>query len=232
MAVIFKSAPAFTIKLAVRSDSPSWTPLFFWIQGKQATSFQEQVATKHHQWLELSWPSSLSLKVKRLDSWKPWSPGNVGLAKYWSSLKFSWASLLAQLVKNMPAMQETLVWFLGWEDPLEKRKVSCLTHFKAQLLTLPCIMGSKSVCLWVWVPRARLHAGCRCLGSTVCWLHRGIRLSLQTGRPRCAERGVWHFCCGRLWTFHPHFSPKRNLLISRMWDFSLGIFCTIGNNQA
>ena len=31
-----------------------------------------------------------------------------------------WASLIAQLVKNPPAMQETLVWFLDWEDLLEK----------------------------------------------------------------------------------------------------------------
>ena len=31
------------------------------------------------------------------------------------------ASRVAQLVKNPPAMQETLVRFLGWEDPLEKR---------------------------------------------------------------------------------------------------------------
>ena len=30
--------------------------------------------------------------------------------------------LIAQLVKNPPAMQETLVQFLGWEDPLEKGK--------------------------------------------------------------------------------------------------------------
>ena len=29
-------------------------------------------------------------------------------------------SLEAQLVKNLPAMQETWVQFLGWEDPLEK----------------------------------------------------------------------------------------------------------------
>ena len=29
------------------------------------------------------------------------------------------ASLIAQLVKNLPAMQETLVRFLGQEDPLE-----------------------------------------------------------------------------------------------------------------
>ena len=30
------------------------------------------------------------------------------------------ASLIAQLVKNLPAVQETLVQFLGWEDPQEK----------------------------------------------------------------------------------------------------------------
>ena len=30
------------------------------------------------------------------------------------------ASLVAQLVKNLPAMQETWVRSLGWEDPLEK----------------------------------------------------------------------------------------------------------------
>ena len=32
-----------------------------------------------------------------------------------------WASLVAQMVKNLPAMQETWVRSLGWEDPLEKR---------------------------------------------------------------------------------------------------------------
>ena len=37
-------------------------------------------------------------------------------------LQYSWASLVAQLVKNLPAMQETWVQSLGWEDPLEKGK--------------------------------------------------------------------------------------------------------------
>ena len=32
----------------------------------------------------------------------------------------NWASLVVQLVKNPPAMQETLVQFLGWEDPLQE----------------------------------------------------------------------------------------------------------------
>ena len=34
--------------------------------------------------------------------------------------KQKWASLVAQLVKNPPAMQETWVQTLGWEDPLEE----------------------------------------------------------------------------------------------------------------
>ena len=39
-------------------------------------------------------------------------------------LQYSWASLVTQLVKNMPAMWETWVWFPGWEDPLEKGKAT------------------------------------------------------------------------------------------------------------
>ena len=34
--------------------------------------------------------------------------------------QYSWASLVAQLVKNPPAMWETWIQSLGWEDPLEK----------------------------------------------------------------------------------------------------------------
>ena len=35
-------------------------------------------------------------------------------------LQYSWASLVAQMAKNLPAMQETWVWSLGWEDLLEE----------------------------------------------------------------------------------------------------------------
>ena len=47
-----------------------------------------------------------------------------------------WASLIAQLVKNLPAMQETLVRFLDQEDPLEKGEV---TH--SSILGLPLWLG-------------------------------------------------------------------------------------------
>ena len=39
-------------------------------------------------------------------------------------LQYSWASLVAQLVKNLPAMRETWVRSLIREDPLEKRKAT------------------------------------------------------------------------------------------------------------
>ena len=38
--------------------------------------------------------------------------------------QYSWASLVAQLVKNPPAMWETWVRSLGWNNPLEKGKAN------------------------------------------------------------------------------------------------------------
>ena len=39
-------------------------------------------------------------------------------------LQYCWASLVAQLAKNPPAMREIWVRYLGWEDPLEKGKAT------------------------------------------------------------------------------------------------------------
>ena len=36
------------------------------------------------------------------------------------TLQYPWASLVAQIVKNLPTMLETWVRYLGWEDPLEE----------------------------------------------------------------------------------------------------------------
>ena len=48
------------------------------------------------------------------------SPGEV----IGHSLQYSWAFLVAQLVKSPPAMWEIWVRSLGWEDPLEKGKAT------------------------------------------------------------------------------------------------------------
>ena len=49
-------------------------------------------------------------------------------------LQYPWASLVVQLVKNPPAMRETWVQTLGWEDPLEKGKS---THSSNLTWTIP-----------------------------------------------------------------------------------------------
>ena len=64
----------------------------------------------------------------RIPKWEPFpSPGGLpdpGIEPMSPTLQanflLSGASLVAQLVKNSPAMQETPVQFLGWEDPLKK----------------------------------------------------------------------------------------------------------------
>ena len=40
------------------------------------------------------------------------------------TLQYSWASLVAQLIKNLPATRETWVQSLDWEDPVEKGKAA------------------------------------------------------------------------------------------------------------
>ena len=50
-------------------------------------------------------------------------------------LQYSWASLVAQLVKNPPVTWETWVQSLGWEDPLEKAKAA---HSSILAWRIPC----------------------------------------------------------------------------------------------
>ena len=58
---------------------------------------------------------------------------------------FLGTSLVAQLVKNPPAMQENWVWSLGWEDPLKKGMV---THSSILAWRIPGLYSS-------WGPRVR-----------------------------------------------------------------------------
>ena len=57
-----------------------------------------------------------------------------------STLGGSQASLIAQLAKNPPAMQEILVWVLGWEDPLEKGKEGYPLQYAGLENSMDCIV--------------------------------------------------------------------------------------------
>ena len=50
-----------------------------------------------------------------------------------------WASLVAQMVKGLPAMQETQVQSLGWEDPLEE---GMATHSSTVAWRIPMDRGA------------------------------------------------------------------------------------------
>ena len=55
-----------------------------------------------------------------------------------------WVSLVAQ-IKNRPAMRETWVQFLGWEEPLEE---GMATHFSILAWRIPMDRGTWQVCPW------------------------------------------------------------------------------------
>ena len=62
---------------------------------------------------------------------------------YFSYIPFNqWASLIAQLVKNPPAKKETLVQFLGQEDPLGEGTGYPLQYSWASTSLIPLLGGS------------------------------------------------------------------------------------------
>ena len=54
----------------------------------------------------------------------PAKVGDSGDSGFDPWVQYSWASLVAHLVKNPTTMRETWVRSLGWEDPLEKGKAT------------------------------------------------------------------------------------------------------------
>ena len=60
-------------------------------------------------------------------------------------LQYSWASPVAQLVKNPSAMQETWVQSLGWDDPLEKGEATHSSILAWRILWTEYSMGLQRV---------------------------------------------------------------------------------------
>ena len=76
-------------------------------------------------------PKSLYCGVQGRNRWARSS--SLGLAS------LNQASLVAQVVKNLPAMRKTWVWSLGWEDPLEE---SMTTHSSILAWRIPMDRGT------------------------------------------------------------------------------------------
>ena len=84
---------------------------------------------------------------------------DLGFIGYLGTPIPKWTSLVAQLVKNLPAVQETWVWFLGWEDSLEN---GMATHSSILAWRIPWTEepgGLQSIGLQRvrWVKRQRMN---------------------------------------------------------------------------
>ena len=92
---------------------------------------------------------------------------------------------MAQLVKNLPAMQETWVRSLGWEDPLEKGKA---THSSILAWKIPWTiqsMGSQRV-RHNWATFTSLHNRLKLLLSSI----KSASLQLLPSDPGSAPRSL------------------------------------------
>ena len=115
-----------------------------------------------------------------------------------------WASLIAQLVKNPPAVHETLVRFLGWEDLLEKWQA---TH--SNILGLP---------LWLSWYRIRLQCRRPGLGRSP---GGGKGYPLQySGLENSMDCIVYKVSKSRTWLINFHFHFHMTLKHASNWPYS------------
>ena len=76
-------------------------------------------------------------------------------------MRLMWASLVTQTVKNLPARQETWVWFLGWDDPLEE---GMATNSSILALEIPWaeepggLQSTESQKSQIWLKPFNMHA--------------------------------------------------------------------------
>ena len=112
---------------AVHGVAKSWTRLRDWTELNWTECILWEATFSYCLWFFWGFPNSSVGKESTCNAGDPGSIHGSGRSagegiSY--PLQYSWASLMAQLVKNLPAMWETWVRSLGWEDPLEKGKAT------------------------------------------------------------------------------------------------------------
>ena len=66
-------------------------------------------------------------------------------------LQYSWASLVAQLVNNLPAMWKTWIGSLGWEDPWRRERLPILVFWPGEFHELHSPWGHKELDMTEWL---------------------------------------------------------------------------------
>ena len=111
------ASPTRSTRVWVSSRSWRWTgkPGVLQSMGSQRDGHDwatEQTVAVGLPWQLSWWRILLQRKRSQFDPWVGKIPGEETGYPF----QYSWASLVAQMKKNLPTMQETWVWFLGWED--------------------------------------------------------------------------------------------------------------------
>ena len=90
---------------------------------KEERLLQERWESCRNYWdsKKLSKASTWGLRREESHCWLGWSGISAG---FWRWIWVSRTSLVTQMVKHLPTMQETQVQSLGWEDPLEKERAT------------------------------------------------------------------------------------------------------------
>ena len=90
-------------------------------------------------------------------------------------VQYSWASLVAQTVKNLSAMWETWVWSLGWEDPQEE---GMATHSSILAWRIPMDRGA----WWAIVHRvSKSQTRLKDWAQHACSLYTLVRVCIMNG---------------------------------------------------
>ena len=88
-------------------------------------------------------------------------------------LQYSWASLVAQLVKNLPAMWETWAQSLSWDDPMEKGKATPSSSLSNLRVVLSLYLR-----LLIFLP-AILIPACASSSLAFCMMYSAYKLNKQ-----------------------------------------------------
>ena len=119
--------------------------------------------------LQVDFPDSSVGKESTCNAGDPGSipvPGGSAGEEIGYPLLYSWASLVAQLVKDLTAMQESWVQSLGQEDPLEKGKATHLVFWPGEFQGLYSPWGHKeldmterlSLSLFTWMQKTEFRS--------------------------------------------------------------------------
>ena len=132
-------------------------------------------------------------------------------------LQYSWASLLAQLVKKPPAVWETWVQPLGWEDALKKETLPTLVFWPGEFHRLYSPWGCKVSDMTEWLSLSSMDKG-----------NQHIRKEEPRNRGGCCQYEMqWNkdFRKVRGWTMW--ISRKRLVWLHDVLYFSVIVWCSV-----